>query len=212
MGIGVALSMLPGSALAQMADDQTTNADDIVVTATRTKKSLLDVPAAITVIDNDDLRRRGLTIGSDEFRGIPGIFFRRTDGDAEDTLQFSFRGVTGSAGGDTFLALIDGIPFVGPDEQVLLDQLPYGAISRTEVVRGPVSALYGRGATAGAVNYITRSPGFDGTTASLTAGTYDYVRGEATLERTMFGDGGECSSPASTRTTAAGGHTPIARC
>ena len=190
MGIGVALSMLPGSALAQVADDQTTNADDIVVTATRTGKSLLDVPAAITVIDNDDLRRRGLTIGSDEFRGIPGIFFRRTDGDAEDTLQFSFRGVTGSAGGDTFLALIDGIPFVGPDEQVLLDQLPYGAISRTEVVRGPVSALYGRGATAGAVNYITRSPGFDGTTVSLTAGTYDYVRGEATLERTMFGDGG----------------------
>ncbi|WP_367114203.1 TonB-dependent receptor plug domain-containing protein, partial [uncultured Sphingomonas sp.] len=96
MGIGVALSMLQGSALAQVADDQTTNADDIVVTATRTEKSLLDVPAAITVIDNDDLRRRGLTVGSDEFRGIPGIFFRRTDGDAEDTLQFSFRGVTGS--------------------------------------------------------------------------------------------------------------------
>ncbi|WP_294212506.1 hypothetical protein [uncultured Sphingomonas sp.] len=37
MGIGIALSMLPGSALAQMADDQTTNADDIVVTATRTE-------------------------------------------------------------------------------------------------------------------------------------------------------------------------------
>ena len=190
MAVGAALAMLPGAVLAQTSDDQTTKSNDIVVTATRTEKALIDVPAAITVVDNDDLRRRGLTIGSDEFRGIPGIFFRRTDGDAEDALQFSFRGVTGSAGGDTFLALIDGIPFVGPDEQVLLNQLPYGAISRTEVVRGPVSALYGRGATAGAVNYIPRSPGVDSTTASLTAGTYDYFRREATLERKMFGDGG----------------------
>jgi len=188
--IGAALSMLPGAALAQIADDQQTNPNDIVVTATRTEKPIIDVAAAITVVDNDELRRRGLTIGSDEFRGIPSIFFRRTDGDAEDDLQFSFRGVTGSAGGDTFLALIDGIPFVGPDEQVLLNQIPYGAIGRTEIIRGPVSALYGRGATAGAVNYITHSPGVDSTTASLTAGTYDYFRGEATFERKMFGDGG----------------------
>ncbi|WP_294295272.1 TonB-dependent receptor [uncultured Sphingomonas sp.] len=190
MAIGAVLLLTPGAVHAQAMDGDTMASDEIVVTATRTEKPLIDVPAAITVVDNDDLRRRGLTVGSDEFRGIPGIFFRRTDGDSEDALQFSFRGVTGSAGGDTFLALIDGIPFVGPDEQVLLNQVPYGAISRTEIVRGPVSALYGRGATAGAVNYITRRPGVDGTTASLTAGSYDYFRGEATLERKTFGDRG----------------------
>lgn len=99
MAVGAVLAMLPGAVLAQTSDDQTTKPNDIVVTATRTEKSLIDVPAAITVVDNDDLRRRGLTVGSDEFRGIPGIFFRRTDGDAEDALQFSFRGVTGSAWG-----------------------------------------------------------------------------------------------------------------
>ncbi len=114
--IGAVLLFISGGAEAQTLDDEMPTADEIVVTATRTEKPLIDVPAAITIVENDDLRRRGSTVGSDEFRGIPGIFFRRTDGDSEDALQFSFRGVTGSAGGDTFLALIDGIPFVGPDE------------------------------------------------------------------------------------------------
>ena len=60
--------------------------------------------------------------------------------------------MTGNHGNDTFLALIDGMPFIGPDEEVLLYEVPYPVVDSLEIVRGPVSALYGRGALAGALN------------------------------------------------------------
>ena len=49
----------------------------IVVTATRTEQTLIDVPASIAVQDVGELRRNGFTFGTDEFRGVTGVFFRR---------------------------------------------------------------------------------------------------------------------------------------
>lgn len=204
VGAIAACGLAAAPAVAQEADPQrsapqsTESADaedavtlqEIVVTATRTERPLINVPAAITVVDQDSLRVRGLTSGTDEFRGVPGIFFRRADGDSETFPDISFRGLTPNHGTDTFLALIDGIPFVGPDEEILLSQVPYGAIERIEIVRGPVSALYGRGATAGAVNYITRTPNENRTNLSAAVGSDEYYRGEATIERDLFDRGG----------------------
>ncbi len=155
----------------------------IVVTATRTEQMLLEVPAAVAVQDMEELRQKGFTYGTDEFRGVPGVFFRRGEGDAEEFPFISIRGSTGNHGNDTFLALVDGIPFVGPDEEVLLFEVPYPIVNQIEIVRGPVSALYGRGAIGGAVNYQTRSPTGNTTEFSLTAGQDGYYRGQALLER-----------------------------
>ncbi|GGO72582.1 TonB-dependent receptor [Bowmanella pacifica] len=151
----------------------------IVVSATRTEKRQLEVPAAITVQSFDVLRQKGLTYSTDEFRGVPGVFFLR----GEDTPSISIRGATGNHGNDTFLALIDGMPFVGPDEEVLLSDVPYSIVEQVEIVRGPNSALYGRGAIGGAVNYQTRDPATDITELSLTAGSDNYYRGQLLLER-----------------------------
>lgn len=130
--------------------------EEIVVTATRVEKPLLEVPASITLQTTEELRLKGFNYGTDEFRGVPGVFFRRGEGDGEEFPFVSIRGVTGNHGNDTFLALVDGIPFVGPDEEVLLYEVPYPVVDTIEIVRGPLSALYGRGAIAGAVNYRTR--------------------------------------------------------
>lgn len=154
----------------------------IVVTATRTEKLLLETPAAITVQNIDELRELGFTYGTDEFRGVPGVFFRRGEGDGDEFPFVTIRGVTGNHGNDTFLALIDGIPFVGPDEEVLLTEVPYRSVENVEIVRGPVSALYGRGAIAGAVNYITRTPTGSGGRIDLTGGSDDYYRIAAGIE------------------------------
>ena len=159
--------------------------DEIVVTATRRATPLLEVAASVTVQNVADLRARGFNYGTDEFRGVPGIFFRSGEGDGEEFPFVSIRGVTGNHGNDTFLALIDGIPFVGPDEEVLLYEVPYAVVDNIEIVRGPVSALYGRGAIAGAVNYRTRPLGEDRTEFSLSAGTEDYFRAEGHFERSF---------------------------
>lgn len=175
-------------------DLQKENENKIVVTATRTEKPIIEVPAAVTIRDMDELLKQGFTYGTDEFRGVPGVFFRRGEGDGEEFPFISIRGITGNHGNDTFLALVDGIPFVGPDEEVLLYEVPYPIVDQVDIVRGPISALYGRGAISGAVNYRTREPNDDSTRLSITSGNNDYYRGQVLIERQLDNDVGLLAS------------------
>lgn len=131
--------------------------ETLVVTATKQERKLKEVPASISVINAQTIQEKGATSAGEELQGIPGIFLRRQE-EGANFMQLNIRGVTGVHGNDTFLALLDGIPFVTAHEEVLLAEIPFGAVTRTEVVRGPVSALYGRGSISGAINYITKSP------------------------------------------------------
>lgn len=161
--------------------------DTIVVTATRSEQALTNVPADVTVKEIDELRRDGFTFGTDEFRGVPGVSFRRGEGDGD---EFPFVSIRGSNGTDGYLTLIDGIPFVGNDEEGVLNVVPYSALQRVEIVKGPVSALYGRGALYGAVNYITRSPRENRVVGAVSAGSDDYYRAEASVSRRLGGNAG----------------------
>ena len=186
----VNLSLSAAASAQAPAADSAAVLDEIVVTATRREKPLLEVPASVTVQDIEALRAKGFNYGTDEFRGVPGIFFRRGEGDGEEFPFITIRGVTGNHGNDTFLALIDGIPYVGPDEEVLLYQVPYPVVDKVEIVRGPVSALYGRGAIAGAVNYRTRALSEDSTTVSVGAGSEGFFNLQGQVERSFDGGGG----------------------
>lgn len=139
---GLSLLAIPGAAAAQ---DATTDpsSETIVVTATRSEQALVNVPADVTVKDVETLRRDGFTYGTEEFRGVPGVSFRRGEGDGD---EFPFVSIRGSTGTEGYLTLIDGIPFIGNDEEGILNIVPYPALERVEIVKGPVSALYGRGA------------------------------------------------------------------
>lgn len=180
---GLSLLAIPAAAMAE-ADDASTDVanDTIVVTATRSEQSLVNVPADVTVKDVETLRRDGFTFGTEEFRGVPGVSFRRGEGDGD---EFPFVSIRGSTGTEGYLPLIDGIPFIGNDEEGVLNIVPYPPLHQVEVVKGPVSALYGRGALYGAVNYITRSPREDRIDLSFSAGSDDYYRGEASISRKL---------------------------
>ena len=178
--------LITGAALAQGAEDPAVIEDVIVVTATRTEQSLIEVPASVSVQDVAELRRNGFTVGTDEFRGVTGVFFRRGEGDADEFAFVSFRGSTGTEGA---LTLVDGIPFIGLFEDVQLNQIPYDAVEQIEIVKGPVSALYGRGALYGAVNYMTRRPDTNAVTTTLTAGSDGFYRADGSIER-VFGENG----------------------
>lgn len=161
--------------------------DTIVVTATRSEQSLVNVPADVTVKDFETLRRDGFTFGTEEFRGVPGVSVRRGEGDGDEYPFVSIRGSTGTEG---YLPPIDGIPFIGDDEEGVLNIVPYPAVERVEIVKGPVSALYGRGALYGAVSYITRSPREDRIDLSVAGGSDDYYRGEASISRKLGNSAG----------------------
>lgn len=172
------------SGIASAQEPSATDLDRVVVTATRTEQTLEQVPAAVVVQDMAELRERGFVSGTDEFRGVTGVFFRRGEGDSDEFPYVSIRGSTGTEG---FLVLVDGIPQIGMFEEAQLNELPYDAIDRIEIIKGPVSALYGRGALYGAVNYITRAPGEGRSQVSLTAGSDDHYRAEGVLS-TDLGD------------------------
>ncbi|MEM6453362.1 MAG: TonB-dependent receptor plug domain-containing protein, partial [Cyanobacteria bacterium P01_D01_bin.105] len=122
----------------------------LVVTATRTEESVLDVPRAVTVIEREQIQQqRQLT------NNLPDILGNLVPGLGPPTLQNSTRNL--SLRGRTALILIDGVP-QNPNSgfNTELNTIDPDIIERIEIVRGP-SAIYGDGATGGIINIITRS-------------------------------------------------------
>ncbi|MBU2884368.1 TonB-dependent receptor [Gilvimarinus agarilyticus] len=176
------LALTPLSGFADTPPETHANIETVIVSATRTEENVQDVPMSISVQNMESLEENGFTFGTDEFRGVPGISFRRGEGGGDLFPFVSFRG---SPGTDGYLALVDGIPYVGVLEEAPLDQIPYSVVDRIEVVKGPGSTLYGRGAVYGLANYITKSPDEDESTLSLSAGSNGYARGQGSISHRL---------------------------
>jgi outer membrane receptor protein involved in Fe transport len=134
-------------------------AEEITVTATGVESRLAEVPAAVTVLDAEDLAAApGLAL-DDVLRQVPGFTLFRRSGSrtANPTTQGpSLRGVGGS-GASRALVLGDGIPLNDPfGGWVAWGRVPRLALQQVEVLRGGASDLYGTGALAGVVQLLRR--------------------------------------------------------
>lgn len=119
--------------------------EPIVVTATRTERNPLDVPASVDVIERDVLRDAQLRVNlSESLARVPGVVVLNRQNYAQD-LQISIRGFgSRSTFGVRGVRLYaDGIPASFPDGQGQVSHFPLNAADRIEVLRGPFSALYG---------------------------------------------------------------------
>jgi len=138
------------------ADDRTpvvVDSEGIVVTATRTQKSVRDAPGAVTVITGEEIEAEPAISVPVLLNNIPG-FYSRLGNDFSVFGTSTVRGISG----DRFLMMLDGVPVSDPrGGENLTEGIGAGTISRIEAVRGPVSALYGS-AMSGAVNIITKMP------------------------------------------------------
>lgn len=146
---------------------------DIVVTATRRATNIQDVPFSITAVTGDQLADSGVVTTRDLEKVSPGLVFATT----AFTVQPTVRGIgtRGTAPGDesNVPIYIDGI--YQPAMTSNLFELQN--IERVEVLRGPQGTLFGRNATGGAINVVTRKPA-DEATASVSAsyGRYDELK------------------------------------
>ncbi|MDT8448654.1 MAG: TonB-dependent receptor [Wenzhouxiangellaceae bacterium] len=132
--------------------------EPVTVRAARTETALADVPAAVTVIDGDELRRGGrLTSLAEVLVGVPGLFVQNATNFAQDA-RIALRGFGArSAFGIRGVAIVvDGIPHTLPDGQAQVDSIDLAEIERIEILRGPASALYGN-AAGGVIRITTRS-------------------------------------------------------
>jgi len=123
---------------------------EIVVTATRLPTPRGAVPASVTVLKGDDLRSRGIRFVADALREVPGASVVRSGSHGGLTSLFLRGGES-----DYVQVMVDGVVLNDPGGAIDLGQLTTENIDRIEVVRGPVSVLYGSEAVTGVVHIFT---------------------------------------------------------
>ena len=127
---------------------------EVVVTATRTQKRDIDVPAATTVITAEDIKKSGAANASDALEKVNGFVYKSfgPNGAAMGAMtnEVNVRGLKGGA-----LVLMNGNPIAWRGKYNL-DQIPASQIERIEIVKGGGSVLYGSEAVAGVINIITK--------------------------------------------------------
>jgi iron complex outermembrane receptor protein len=152
--------------------------DRVVVTATRTERAQLDVPASIDILDRDEVRDTHLRVNlSESLVRVPGLVILNRQNYAQD-LQISVRGfgARSTFGVRGVRMYVDGIPATMPDGQGQVSHFALNAVDRIEVLRGPFSALYGN-SSGGVIAMATRlEPGPNELELSGAAGSYDTWR------------------------------------
>ncbi len=159
MAISVASLLLGGVTL--LNANETTKLDDvqIVTTAGGYEQKITDAPASISVISQEDLQNKKYANLAEAIEDVEGVDVRGGNGKTGG-LNISIRGM----GSENTLILIDGrrqnssgnnTPNgFGETNNNFLP--PLAAIERIEVIRGPMSTLYGSDAMGGVVNIITK--------------------------------------------------------
>ncbi len=154
---------------------QDSQLEEIVVTAEKREESLQTVPISIAAISGDTLSDLAIDDLMDLYVQTPGLSFSRAGGEA----QVYIRGIGTDAFGvtiDPSVAIhLDGV-YLGRPQMGLAQFLD---VERVEILKGPQGTLYGRNATGGAINIISRMP-TEETEGYLTAGFGSFDRVELT--------------------------------
>ncbi|WP_374390095.1 TonB-dependent receptor [Sandaracinobacter sp.] len=176
LGALVASTVFPAAAaLAQAADSTQVGAGDIIVTATRRAQALSDVPIAVSAISSQQLEASGVN----DIRALnqlaPSLLVSGATSETNFTARVRGVGTVGENPGlESSVALfIDGV--YRSRTGTGLSEL--GEVERIEVLRGPQGTLFGRNASAGLINIVTKKPSFDnGGYAAASYGNYNSMR------------------------------------
>jgi len=151
--VAAALLLAAAGASAQQAASD--GLEEIIVTATKKANSINSTAAAISAVTADQLGAGGIEDISDLATAVPNL----SVGDQFGVNRTFIRGVgmtsidLGADGAVAFLQ--DGAMIARPSAQLA----GFFDLEQVEVLRGPQGTTYGRGATAGVVNLVTRKPG-----------------------------------------------------
>ncbi len=168
MGNGVRAWLLATSAIGLMCgqaaaeEQRRPETDEIVVTAAGYEQRIMQAPASISVLGREEIEENRATSIAEALAGVEGVDVGAAVGKTGG-LTINIRGM----GSDYTLVLVDGrrqntagsVTPNGFGETSSSFLPPVSAIERIEVVRGPVSTLYGSDAMGGVVNIITRQVG-----------------------------------------------------
>lgn len=126
--------------------------EEVVVTGTRTEKKLLDTPVRTQVVTKEEIRRTHARDLKEALEYVPGLMLKETEKNGFSVWMQGFDG-------DRVLILLNGRRVTASTGSTVdLTQISAADIERIEIVKGPVSALYGSESMAGVINVITSKP------------------------------------------------------
>ncbi len=169
----VGVFALAAPAFAQSSDnegDNSSNQDEIVVTAQFRDQRLQDVPVAITAVSGEMLEQRGQTNLADLSSTAPNVTLRQASATYGPAVAAYIRGVGQR---DTTFALEPGVGIYVDD--VYLPTLHGSMLSlvdldRVEILRGPQGTLAGQNSIGGAIKLYSKKP--DGSNEGYLSATY----------------------------------------
>ena len=174
----VALLAIPAVLLPAVGWSQ--QIEEVTVTARRREEDEQDVPIAISSFSQEFIEKQGILTTQDVVKLVPGVQFDQ--GFSAADTRISIRGINNERGRASVAQLIDGIDISGENvtaggggsllNTTLLD------LERVEVIKGPQSALYGRNAFAGAINYVTVKPDLEEWQVEAQADYAEYSTGK----------------------------------
>jgi iron complex outermembrane receptor protein len=136
--------------------DTTYQVNPIVITGTRTKKRIIDVPYAMDRVELSDpvlKYERKVTI-DDALREIPGLFLQSRYGNHDVRVSMRGFGSRSNTGIRGVRILLDGIPESEPDGQTRIEAIDFQSLGSIEIVKGNASSLYPN-APGGVINFIS---------------------------------------------------------
>lgn len=160
LGTIMSLGLVAGAEAADKAEENLDSytIDEIVVTATRTEKDTLKVPASISVVTAEDIKLHNVKTLSDALAMLPGVYDGRTHGMSESANGITIRGF----GESNILFLYDGMVMNdGYSGGMNWNAVSVEDVERIEVLRGAASSLYGGKAVGAVVNIIGKNPDKD---------------------------------------------------
>lgn len=171
---------LATTCLVGIAAEAQAQIEEIIVTTRKRAESLQEVPIVVTAFTAESLQRKGLVELKDVVKYTSGVQF--DEGFSAQDTRIVIRGLSPTRGRPNVAFLMDDVDIsseaINTAGSSFLINPRLFDIERIEIVKGPHSALFGRSAFAGAINYITKKPGdeFEGT-VNLEAATYSKFEG-----------------------------------
>ena len=173
---GVALLMASQNASAQdkaapQASEDSSGLGEIIVTAQKRSENVQNVPMAVTAFGANSIEDRQINDIADLTKLVPSMFVGQNYGANTFTIRGVSTGLTSGAEDPSIAVHINGVyqPRSRSIDVATMD------LERIEVLSGPQGTLYGRNATGGVINYITKSPTRE-FEAGITASIANYDR------------------------------------
>ncbi|NVO19718.1 MAG: TonB-dependent receptor [Bacteroidetes bacterium] len=163
--------------------DTIKNLNEVVISASRLKTPLKEIPATISLITGNQLNSMNKSINAEDiFRLVPGVKIENGTGGSRVHVYMRGQGVLTESGFRGIGVMVDGITINNPGGFAPdLYDIDWESVKSVEVLKGLAASMYGAGSTAGVINITTNDGSempFKGS-VYLSAGSYGFWKTQA---------------------------------